>query len=68
MTYASVFLDINIAGKFAGRIFIDLLGNVPKTSENFRALCTGELGKNESGTRLHYKGNTFHRIIPGFMA
>ena len=66
--YASVFFDISIGGSPAGRITFDLAANTPKTSENFRALCTGEKGVGKSGKPLHYKNCPFHRVIPGFMA
>eukprot|EP00929_Paragymnodinium_shiwhaense_P115459 TRINITY_DN8435_c0_g1_i1.p1 TRINITY_DN8435_c0_g1~~TRINITY_DN8435_c0_g1_i1.p1 ORF type:complete len:286 (-),score=66.42 TRINITY_DN8435_c0_g1_i1:94-951(-) len=66
-----VFMDVEVRGEgsrgrveASGRLEIELFADVvPKTAENFRCLCTGEKGKD-----LHFKGATFHRIIPGFMA
>ncbi|KAG3181301.1 hypothetical protein C6341_g6484 [Phytophthora cactorum] len=63
-----VYLDVSIGGSSAGRIVIRLYPGVPKTTENFRSLCTGERGLGRTtGKPLHYRKVPFHRIIKGFM-
>ncbi|GAX76033.1 hypothetical protein CEUSTIGMA_g3476.t1 [Chlamydomonas eustigma] len=68
-----VYFDITIQGKPVGRMEIILFADVsPIASENFRALCTGEMGivpdgHDGAGKPYHFKGSTFYRIVDRFI-
>jgi len=66
MSNPVVYFDVAIGGRPAGRIEFTLRADVvPRTAENFRALCTGE--KSTPQKNLWFKGSVFHRVIPNFM-
>ena len=49
---------LSLVGRILFEVFKD---KVPKTAENFRALCTGEKGMGMKEKPLHFKGSVFHR-------
>ncbi len=62
------FFDIQIGKEPPQKVVIGVFGEVvPKTAENFMALCRGDKGKNKNGVALRYEGSKFHRVIPNFM-
>ncbi|PWZ27357.1 Peptidyl-prolyl cis-trans isomerase CYP63 [Zea mays] len=65
-----VFLDVSVGDEPDERMIFELFADVaPLVTENFRALCTGELGIGHKTKKpLCYKGSSFHRVIEGFMA
>lgn len=61
-----VFFDISIGSTAVGRMVFELFADVtPKTAENFRQFCTGEVKKDS--VPIGYKNATFHRVIKEFM-
>ncbi|KAF8924686.1 peptidyl-prolyl cis-trans isomerase D [Dissophora ornata] len=69
MSNPRTYFDISIGQEHIGRIVFELFADVvPKTAENFRALCTGEKGIGQTtGKPLTFKDAPFHRVIPNFM-
>lgn len=57
LVYFTVAVDDQPLGKITMELFSHI---VPKTAENFRALCTGEKG-------FGFRNSIFHRVIPDFM-
>ncbi|NXT76556.1 RBP2 ligase, partial [Zapornia atra] len=56
-----VYFEVSADGEPLGHITMELFSNiVPRTAENFRALCTGERG-------FGFKNSSFHRIVSDFV-
>ncbi|KAM6439334.1 ranBP2-like and GRIP domain-containing protein 4 isoform 1-T1 [Rhynochetos jubatus] len=56
-----VYFEVSADDEPLGHITMELFSNiVPRTAENFRALCTGEKG-------FGFKNSSFHRIVTDFV-
>ena len=75
--YCACFLDVAIDGAAVGRLEVELSSRLaPKCTENFRAICTGEMGKCQGGAKrssgaamdLCYRGTSFARVLAGQFA
>lgn len=61
-----VYLEIAVGGRAVGRMNIELYHDkLPITSENFRALCTGETGLGYWMRPRWYRNTHMYRVIPG---
>ncbi|MBP2406074.1 peptidylprolyl isomerase [Streptomyces syringium] len=62
MSIPRVYFDLSADSQKIGRVVMELREDVvPRTARNFLELSTGQNG-------FGYKGSTFHRVIPNFMA
>ncbi|XP_062510742.1 probable inactive peptidyl-prolyl cis-trans isomerase-like 6 [Corticium candelabrum] len=60
-----VFLDVAVDNEPAGKLVFELYKQkCPKTCDNFKMLCTGEMGESSNKVTLHYKTSVIHRIVP----
>ena len=70
-TNPHAYIDIDIGGIPVGRVIFEVKADVvPRTANNFLALCSGEgtgevTGEGAGGSS--YKGSSFHRVINNFM-
>jgi cyclophilin family peptidyl-prolyl cis-trans isomerase len=58
------YLDVVKYGRIKVQLFADVC---PLACENFRALCTGELGVGRAGKPRCYRNSVFHRVVPNFV-